>query len=903
MPDWVQYVRRHLHLPGLNPEREAEIVEDLAHQLEDAYRDALARGDSEQQAAAYARAQIPDWESFAAELRQAERRHRQSHIDKWHDRADQAASQKGGGWTMFTDLRRDLLYGLRMLAKKPGFTAVAILSLGVGIAVITTVFSLTNAFFLRPLPFPDAGQLVHVWQTDPEVGWDTLRVPVPNYEDWREQNTVFEDLGGYFYTSYTLTEGSASQRVLATRLTPNLFGVLGVEPILGRLFTEEEGQPGRGDVVVLAYPFWQRHFAGSADVLGEKLTLDGKPYTVVGVMPRSFVFPFNSMNLWQPLDINPWAERRAMNGPLLVVGRLKPGQTREHAQTEFRTIMQRLEQEYPAANARKSAKVVSLRSQMLFTYDIFLIVFPALFLAVGFTLLIVCANIGNLLLARAAARTREIATRLALGATRARLVRQLLTESALLALLGGAAGAVAAYWVTRFMDQVMPGELYHVGAIEVDGMALLFASGVALGTALLFGLAPALQATRLNLTEALKEGTRGAGSVRSKRLQNALVVVQIALAMLLVAGATLMMQTFFALQAVDTGFNPDNLLTLEITMPRSKAASDTEENLYFEEVLRRIRSLPGVEKAAAVYPLPLNHEIMGDVFQIEGRAPASPEEKLFANTFWITTDYFRTMQIPLLRGHAFADSDTAQSLPVVILNRHMAERFWPGEVPTGQRIQIDETWWTVVGVVSDSVAFELNEETPDLVYRPQQQDSTRRRFVMVRAAGDPMSFVPVVRAEILAVDAQQPITEIRSMNQVITTSLGAWLMGIGGVSGLGLGALVLAGMGLYGVISYSVSQRTHEIGIRLALGAQPRDILKMVVGQGLLLVLVGVALGLAGAFALTRFLASLLFGVSAHDPFAFVATPLLLVAVALLACYIPARSATKVDPMVALRYE
>ena len=800
-------------------------------------------------------------------------------------------------------LWQDMRYGARRLVKSPGFAAVAILSLGVGIAVITTVFSLTNAFFLRPLPFPDAGQLVHVWQTDPKVGWDTLRVPVPNYEDWREQNTVFEDLGGYFYTSYTLTGESSSQSVKATLLTPNLFGVLGVEPTLGRLFTEEEGQPGRGDVIVLSFPFWQRQFAGSTDVLGETLTLDDKKYTVVGVMPRSFVFPFNSMDMWQPLDLSPWADRRAMNGPLLVVGRLKPGKTREHAQTEFRTIMQRLEQEYPAANARKSAQVVSLRSQMLFTYEIFLVVFPALFLAVGFTLLIVCANIGNLLLARAAARTREIATRLALGATRARLVRQLLTESVLLALLGAAAGAVAAFWVTRFMDQVMPGELYHVGAIEVDGMALLFASGVALGTALLFGLAPALQATRLNLTEALKEGTRGAGSVRSKRLQSTLVVVQIALAMLLVAGATLMMQTFFALQAVDTGFNPDNLLTMEITMPRSKASSDTEENIYFEQVLRRIRTLPGVERASAVYPLPLNHEIMGDVFQIEGRAPAGPDEKLFANTFWANTDYFRTMQIPLLRGRAFADSDTAQSLPVVVLNRHMAERFWPGGDPIGQRIQIDETWWTVVGVVSDSVAFELNEETPDLVYRPQQQDSTRRRFVMVRTAGDPLSFVPPVRSEILAVNAQQPITEIRSMNQVITTSLGAWLMGIGGISGLGLSALLLAAMGLYGVISYSVSQRTHEIGIRIALGAQPGDILKLVVSQGMRLTLVGVGIGLLAALALTRLMQALLFGVEALDPLTFIVAPVLLAAIALLACYVPARRATRVDPMVALRYE
>ena len=909
MPDWKQYIRENLSLSKLSRQREEEIVEDIAWQFESAHREALSRGIPDEEAIAQAKQHIPDWESFISEVYRSERRNSKAQLENWHDTAEAKSNAKKERdnnvfMTLANDLWKDTLYGLRVLLKSPGFTAVGALSLGLGIAVITVVFSLTNAFFLRPLPFENPGQLVHIWQTDGKIGFTTLRVSVPNFEDWKAQSTIFEDFGGYYYTSYILGSETSNRRINATRLTPNLLQLVGVKPILGRTFTEEEGSAGNDAVAVLSHRFWQTHFNGSPDALGETLLLDDRNYEVIGVMPDSFVLPFNKMDMWVPLPLEPYASRRKSNGPLLVIGRLKPGKTMVNAQAELDTIMQRLEQAYPEDNAKIGANIVDLRSQLLFTYDIFKVVFPTLLLAVSFVLLIVCANIGNLLLARATGRTREISVRLALGASQGRLIRQLLTESSLLALMGGMLGVLSAYSVTRFADQNIPGELYRVGAIEVDGTALLFALGVALTTALLFGLAPALQFTRPNLSETLKEGDRSSsGVLRSHRLRDILVVAEIALAMLLVAGATLMTQTFFALQQVETGFNPENLLTIEISLPRAKYPGKSEINLYFEEALRRVRNLPGVESAAAGYPLQLNHEQMGDAISIEGYVPNSPEEKLFAYTFWVTSGYFKTMQIPILRGRPFDTQDTAESQQVVIINQRMADRYWPGQNALGKRIQIDEKWRTVTGVVANSIAYNLNEETPVLVYYPTQQASTYRKFVMVRTSGDPLSIVPSVRSEIQSVDADQPITEIRTMNKVILTWQGAWLMGIGGISFLGLGAILLASMGIYGVIAYSVSQRTHEFGIRIALGADNRDILQLILRQGLKLTAIGVVIGLAGAFAFTRFLQSLLFGVNALDPMTFLGAPLLLCLVALLASYLPARRATQVDPMVALRYE
>jgi putative ABC transport system permease protein len=636
------------------------------------------------------------------------------------------------GFAMET-LWQDLRYGLRTLVRSPGFAVVAVLTLAVGIAANTVIFSMVNALFLRPLPFHQPEALVHIWQTDQQMGARELRVSVPNYLDWREQNTVFEDLGGYFYSSYNLSSEEEPASVLVGRLTPNMLDILGVEPILGRSFLPEEGEAGKEKVVLISHGFRQRHFASDADVLEKTVTLDGEIYTVTGVMPPDFEFPLKKTQMWSPLPLDRWKSRREMSGPLLVVGRLKQGVTMEEAQAELDTIMQRLEQAYPEENREKGANVVPLKKALLFFYDMLQLTFGVLFLAVSFVLLIVCANVGNLLLARATGRSREFAIRTAMGGGRGRLIRQLLTESAVLALLGGALGSIAAFWLVRVTGPNIPEDLYRVGAFAVDARALGFTLVASLGAALFFGLAPALQTSKPNLTEALKEGDRGSsGGTKNRRLRAALVVFEVSLAMILLALSTLMVQSFLRLQRVDAGFNPESVLTLEVDLPRSQYPGDTEANQFYEQVLERVRALPSVRSAAEVYPLPLNFESMGQGFTIEGRPPAEPGEKLHANLFWATSDYFRTMETPLLRGRAFTERDNDQVPPVVVINQKMAERFWPDEDPVGTRIRLDpgtddERLATVIGVVGNSKHFLMNEEPVSLIYLPQLQEATHRR--------------------------------------------------------------------------------------------------------------------------------------------------------------------------------
>jgi putative ABC transport system permease protein len=505
-------------------------------------------------------------------------------------------------------------------------------------------------------------------------------------------------------------------------------------------------------------------------------------------------------------------------------------------------------------------------------------------------------------------RNREIAIRTALGGGRKRLVRQLLTESALLALLGGALGSIAAYGLMKWTGPNIPQDIYRVGEISVDGTALVFTLAVSFVAALLFGLAPALQTTKTNLTDTLKEGGRGGGSAKNRRLRNVLVVVEVALAMLLLAVSTLMVQSFLKLQQVDSGFNPDGVLTLEIDIPQSKYPGDTEANIFYQDVLRRARGLPATASAAEVYPLPLNFESMSKSFLIEGRAPAKPGDKLFAKNFWVTTDYFRTMEIPLFEGRDFSEQDNDQAPGVVVVNQTMADRFWPEEEPLGARIRLapsteNERTVTVIGVVGDSKHFLMNEDPASILYLPQLQESTHRRFLAIRTRGEPLSFVDGARNAVWSVDPAIPVTTIRTMNRVVTESLGPWSGGTLVVGVLGFGAVLLAALGIYGVISFSVGQRTHEMGIRIALGAEKRSILRLILKQGLILTGTGVAIGIAGTFALSRLMQALLFGVGALDPLTFLGTPIFLTVVALAASYIPALRATGVDPISALRYE
>ena len=806
-------------------------------------------------------------------------------------------------------LWQDLRYGLRTLGRNPGFAAVGILTLAVGIAANTAVFSLVNAFFLRPLPFDEPQHLVHIWQTDRQSGNNELRMSAPNFEDIREQQTVFEDVGGYFYQSVNMSTDEEPIRILVGRLTANMVDILGVEPMLGRGFLPDEGQTGNEKVVILSHGLWQRRYAADRDVLSKTVTLNGETYDIIGVMPPEFVFPLSATKMWSPLPLDRYETRREMNGPLMVVARLEPGTTMVEAQAELDTIMQRLEQEYPKENNERGANVIPLRKSLLFFYDMLQLTFGMIFLAVGFVLLIVCANVGNLLLARATGRNREIAVRTALGGGRGRLIRQLLTESAVMAFIGGVLGAIAAYWLVQLTGPNIPEDLYRVGAIAVDGRALIFTIAMSLVASLLFGLAPALQTTKPNLNETLKEGDRGgSGGLKHRRLRNALVVFEVAMAMILLACSTLMVQSFLRLQSVEAGFNADNVLTMETILSPTKYTSDQETNTFYEQVLERVRALPSVRQAAEVYPLPLNFESMSQSFTIEGREPTQPGEKLGANNFWVTKDYFQTMEIPVVRGRDFSQQDNDQAAPVVVINQQTAERFWPNEDPIGARVRLDpgtedERLATVIGVVGNSKHFLMNEETAALIYLPQLQDTTRRRFIVVKTAGDPLSLVDSVREAVWAVDPILPITTIRSMKQVVGESLGPWAGGTAVIGMLGLGALILAAMGIYGVISYSVGQRTHEVGIRVALGAQSGNILKLIMKQSLQLAAIGVGIGLVAAFALSRLIQSLLFGVGTLDPITFIGTPLLLGFIALLASYIPALRATRVDPITALRYE
>ncbi len=791
----------------------------------------------------------------------------------------------------------DLKFGLRILRRSPAFSLVSIVTLGLGIGLITAVFSLVNAFLLRPMPFEDPDRLVHIWQTDGKIDYDAARMSVPNYEDLRRSSRTFSDMGGYFYGSFVRTGGAEAETLDATWLTPNLLDLLGVPPMIGRAFDEDDSE--NDAVVLLSHGFWRRSFGGRGDIVGEQLLLDNKPYTVVGVMPESFVFPFNRMDLWTPLSLEPYRDQRDRNGPLLVVGRLADGESPSTGQAELDSLMKDLEREHAATNDRVGANVVDLRSQLLFTWDIFSVVFPVLLLAVAFVVLIVCANLANLLLARGQDREREIAFRLTLGAPRKRLVRQLLTENALLAVVGGALGVVVATWACQVLDRALPGELYRVGQVDVDLATLGFTLLVSLSCVAVFGLVPAFSTTAVQLAEAVRSGGSGnSDAQRSRRLRNTFVVAQVSLAVLLVVGAGLMVKTLQTLRSVDLGFEPARLLTFEVKLPKSSYPDDAQERQYFEAATERIRNVPSVEAVASIYPLPLNHERPGTGFSVPGQ-PA--DEQLFASSMWISGDWFEVAGTALLSGRSFNQFDGPDSPPVVIVNHDMETRLWPEQGALGQQIEIRGTRREVVGVVESARYFELDEEPGMMVFYPQRQSSTGRRFVVARTASSPTSSWPAIKAAITSIDPNLPLENVRGMNQVIATWLGPWMMGIGGVGGLGLGALLLAAMGLYGVLRYSVSCRSREFGIRSALGAERRDILRLVVGQGLALTLAGILIGLAGALALTRFLGSLLYGVEALDPATFLVTPAVLLTVAFLASVAPALRATRADPSAALR--
>ncbi len=809
-------------------------------------------------------------------------------------------------------LWQDLRYGARMLLKKPGFTLVAVLTLALGVGANTAIFTVVNAVLLRSLPFEHAEQLVRIGGANQQRNKRLGTLSPHDFYDIRDRNTVFESIAAYDGWSPSLTGTGEPERLAGGRVTTSFFNVLKVEPALGRAFLPQEEQRGNHLVVILSYGLWQRRFGANPSIVGQSITLGGLSYNVIGVLPQGFDPPqfsnvgFEKPELWAPFapDLSQWT--RSGRSLDTAIARLKPGVSSEQAQAELMVIAQQLEQQYPDTNAGESLNVVSLHEQLVGKIRSALMIFLA---AVGFVLLIACANVANLLLARAAARQKEIAIRTALGAGRWRVVRQLLTESVLLALLGGALGLLFAMWATDYLVTLGADALPHLGRIGLDLRVFGFTTLLTLLTGIAFGLAPALQFSKPDLNETLKESGRTSMSGRgSQRLRGLLVVSEIAISLLLLIGAGLLVKSFMRLQNVSPGFDPHNTLAMNVFLPGAKYPEDEQQRAFFDQAQERIKALPGVDAVGMVSNLPVSGGFDTVSFYAEGQAVPARENVPDVERYTINSDYFRAMGIPLKSGRSFGSEDRANSLPVAIISEETARRFWPGESPLGKRINTDiddkeSPWRTIVGVVGDVRHYALDISPTPQFYLPHHQSSPQFMAVVVRSSNRPENQIAAVREQIWAIDKDQPIFNIKTMERFVAESIAQrrfTMLLLGLFAGV---ALVLAIIGLYGVMAYTVTQRTHEIGIRMALGAQAGDVLKMVIRQGMALVLIGVGIGLAAAFILSRLISSFLYGVSATDPWTFVGVPLVLCAVAGLASYIPARRATKVDPMVALRYE
>jgi putative ABC transport system permease protein len=810
-------------------------------------------------------------------------------------------------------LWKDVQYAARVLLKSKGFTAVAVIAVALGVGANTAIFSVVNAVLLRPLNYKDPAQLVLINHNYPKIDLKAS-VSAPGYAYYRDHAQSFSDVAAATGWSVNLTGEGEPERLQGMAATPNLFALLGAEAAEGRTFTAEEGQVGNNKVVVLGHAFWRRRFGGVAAV-GKSLMLNGEPYTVVGVMPPSVEFgrewSGQAPDLWSPLAFTP--QQLDPNTSLTfenlsALARLKPGVGRAQAQAELDSIAAELRRQYmPGADA-------SNWGLLLTPFDEFVvgkIRTPLLFLlgAVAFVLLISCANVANLMLARAAVRQKEIAVRTALGASRWRVVRQLLTESVLLSLAGGAVGLLLAMWGVDLLLKLNENKIPRAAEVRLDSRVLLFTLGVSVLTGLVFGLAPAFQTSGANLHDTLKEGGRSGQLGVRRGLRNVLVVIEMACAVVLLVCAGLLIRSFVELQRVNPGFQPAGVLAMQVSLPTSKYKEGTQRGAFDRQLLEEVRGLAGVKSAATITTLPMSGWNQSGSFRIEGRQVAPNESAPHGDRWMASEDYFQTMGIPLIKGRYFDARDTADAPGVAVVSEALARKYWPDEDPVGKRITFEggpqqPRWREVVGVVGHVRNEGLEGESRGQYYVPyEQRPNNADLFLVVRADGDPAALAPSVRGRIASVDKDLPVYKVTTMERLVSDSLAQrrfsmFLFGVFAAL-----AMALAVVGLYGVMSYAVAQRTHEIGLRMALGAQGRDVLRMVVGQGMALVAVGLGLGLLVAFLLTRLMASLLYGVSAADPLTYAGIALLLSAVALIASYIPARRATKVDPMVALRYE
>jgi putative ABC transport system permease protein len=800
-------------------------------------------------------------------------------------------------------LFKDLRYAMRSLLRRPGFTAVAVITLALGIGANTAIFSVVHAVLLEPLPYAESDRLVALRQSNvtSNIAQPDAQLSPGNFLEWQRQSTTLSSLAAYRTVSYNLTGDGNPERLLSGRVSLDLFKLLGVQPIWGRYFLAEEDQAGREKVVIISEGLWQRRFGGWGDVLGKTLKLDGEDFTIVGVMPAAFRLPDQrERELWTPIAFKDSEKTLYQARYIDAIARLKPEASVAQAQSEMSAIAARLAQEHPEANAGWTIKVKPLLDFVVGDVKTILWV---LFGAVALVLLIACANVTNLLLARATTRQKEMAVRAALGASRWAIVRQLTTESVLLAVFGALAAWPLASWGLRALLAAAPQDLPRLATITIDNRTLLFTLGITLLTAVLFGLAPALQVLKFDSNPALKD--QRSRSVRQQRIGNLLIASEVALALMLLVGGGLLLRTVWRLNRVDPGFDVQNTLAVTLQLPQKKYAAPEQIARLSEQLVQQVSTLPGVEASGVARILPIVHDLP-TAFYFDGYARPKENDLPQTNYSAVSPGYFKAMGIPLIAGRSFTERDTQDGSRVAIISQTLAQRYFPNGDAIGKRINVNtgpEAYREIVGIVGDVKQNGLTKETKPHTYEPFAQAPNQFMTLIVRSSTDPLSLVPAIRGKVLALDSELPLQRVTTLDRMIANSIRQQRFTSVVLSVFAGVALLLAAAGLYGVISYSVAQRTHELGIRVALGAQVKDVMKLVLRQGMTFVIAGELIGIAGAFALTRLLGGLLFGITPTDAITFIAVTIVLTAVALLACYIPARRATKVDPLVALRYE
>jgi putative ABC transport system permease protein len=905
MPDWKQIVRAHLTPLHLVSERELEIVEELALHLEAAYETALARGLSEEAASAQALAQISDWRLLESELSRAQRPLAAQLQRPDHWQLDRNPRRRIRMETLWQDLR----FGARSLMKQPSFIALAVLTLSLGIGANTAIFSVVNTVLLRPLPYKDAAQLVAVWDVQGKAS-QTLFSPA-EFLDYQAQNQSFTEMAAYRLMYFTLTGQGEPEQLNGLIVSANFFALLSVPAERGRIFQPEDGRAGAPRVAIISHDFWQKRFGGDPNVIGKSLTLSGEPVTLIGVMPPGFqdTSQSNERQIWlNPHNIVPdWAPNSPVDvlsirhtGFLRVIARLKPNVTLQQTQTDLDAIAARLQQQYPRPNGH-GARAISLHEQTVGNVRPVLLILLG---AVSLVLLIACANVTSLMLARAAERYKEMAIRTALGASRWRIVQQLLVESLLLASAGGAGGWLLAVWGVQLIVASSLNEIPRLSEMRLDYRVFAFALIVSVLTGLVFGLAPALAAAKPDLNMALKEGSRSATAGRN-RLRQTLVVAEVALALVVLIGAGLLVSSFTRLLAVKPGFKSQHLLTMRIGLTNQQYSKSVDKKRFVTELNARLEAVPGVESVGIGDDLPIAGTDSSTTLKIQDKPAASPSDLVPVGLHVINPHYFDALGTRLLKGRVFTERDAKGAPSVFIINETLQRRCWPNEDPLGKRIRYNsnDPWGEIVGVVEDVKFDGLHLASTPHLFEPYQQNAWSFLVVTIRSPLDQRTLLAAAQREVRALDPNLPLSNVRMMEEVIAQSLATRrfvLLLFGLFAGL---ALLLATVGIYGVLTASVSQRTRELGIRIALGATARDVGRLIVGQGLKLVLSGIGIGLVGALALQRLIGKLLFGVSPTDPLTYTVIALLLIGVALLACWLPARRATKVDPLIALRSE